>query len=407
MKFKRIVIVGGGLVGLCSALALNRFAERLVILEPGQLLVQPEQGLNVRSIALSASSEEIFKSLGVWSDLSANANPIQHIHVSSAGYFGITRLHANDNGRDSMGHVIEYNALLKTLLLATKKIKHLQLNESTNVKQLLQTDEGCRLIVESQNDQSQEYKADLIVIADGSQSSSRQFVGIEHHQVDYGQSVVIGNITTSKPLNHWAFERFTESGPLALLPLGGSQYSVVWTVKNDQQQTLLSLSDSEFIEKLQFLFGYRLGRIETLGDRFGLPIVRTQAESLVTPSAVVLGNAANALHPVAGQGFNLALRDIACLHDACSDLTASVDSALGLGEALKTYESIRQLEHAKVINNGDSLVSLFSNNLPLLNHARAGALAALDLLPAVKAAIGLTGMGFGFGGNRLLRGRSC
>jgi 2-octaprenyl-6-methoxyphenol hydroxylase len=406
MIFKRIVIVGGGLVGLCSALALYRFTERLVILEPGQLAVQPEQGLNARSIALSASSEQIFKSLGVWSELSAHANPIQHIHVSSAGSFGITRLHASDNGRQSMGHVIEYNALLKVLLQATKKIKHLELIESSKIKQLQQTNEGYRLVAEIKNDQSQEYSVDLLVIADGAQSRSRQLIGIDHHQVDYGQSVVICNITASKPLNHWAFERFTESGPLALLPLGGSRYAVVWTVMNGQQQTLLDLSDTEFIEKLQSLFGYRLGSVETIGGRFSLPIVRTQAESLVTPSAVILGNAANALHPVAGQGFNLALRDIACLHDVCSDLSAAVDTSLNLGEALKAYQSIRRREHEKVIHNGDSLVSLFSNNLPLLGHARAGALAALDLLPAVKASIGLTGMGFGFGGNRLLRGRS-
>jgi 2-octaprenyl-6-methoxyphenol hydroxylase len=405
MMFKQIVIVGGGLVGLCTALALNRFAERIVILEPGQLKPQEGVGLNARSIALSASSEQIFKSLGVWSKLSVNTNSIQHIHISSAGYFGITRLHACDQGRDSMGHVIEYNALLETLLLETKQISHLKLAESIKVRQLQQTDGGCRIVIENNNDQSEEYTADLLVIADGAQSSTRQLIGIDHHQVDYGQSVVICNIATSKPQNHWAYERFTESGPLAILPLGDAQYAVVWTVTNEQQQSILNLSDTDFIAKLQYLFGYRLGRVETIGARFGLPIIRTQAESLVANSAVVLGNAANALHPVAGQGFNLALRDIACLHDVCSDLMDSGNAVSDLGSALKTYQSMRLLEHNKIINNGDSLVSLFSNNLPLLGHVRAGALAALDLLPAVKSSIGLAGMGFGFSGNRLLRGR--
>ena len=244
----------------------------------------------------------------------------------------------------------------------------------------------------------------LCLIADGAHSRARDQLGIGHQRVNYGQAVVICNVEVSAPKQETAYERFTPQGPLAMLPLGEKRYACVWTLDPDMAELIGGKNDLEFTRALQDCFGMRLGYIEAVGQRFSLPIERIRADQLYLGRCALIGNAANALHPVAGQSFNLSLRDIACLYETLVDVSLDLgDDDLAL--KLASYAGTREDEQRRVIRYGDGLVSLFSNRLPILGPARAAGLSLLDVIPALKTQVAFAGMGLTFGGNRLLRGR--
>ena len=397
-----VAIIGGGLVGLCAALVLQHPKRSVTILEAGNFAPRPVAGLAARSIALSLSSVQILRALGLWSQIEALAAPIRNIHVSARTRWGVTRLLARDYELDALGYVIESQALSDCLLQAVLGSAQIELQQDA-VFAAIDQDSGLD-IGYRQQDQSHRLRAKLALIADGARSQARAALGIGHQSIDYGQAVVISNIEVSRALTDTAYERFTASGPLAMLPLGGKRYACVWTMKPDAAEQLCREDNAGFSAALQDCFGYRLGLIETAGPRFSLPLQRTRAEALKAGRCLLIGNAANALHPVAGQGFNLALRDIACLHELlCEQVLDDLDNAAmaALGDQ---FERHRMREQRRVIRYGDGLVNLFSNELPVLDQLRATGLGLLDLLPALKTQAAFSGMGLGFGGNRLLRG---
>jgi 2-octaprenyl-6-methoxyphenol hydroxylase len=397
-----IAIIGGGLVGLCAALALQHSKRSITIIEAGNLEQVPGGGLNARSIALSASSVQIFRALGIWPQIEARAAPIRHIHISSRGRWGVTRLQAADYQLDAMGYVIENQALGSCLLGAVEASGNIKLQQKAEFESISQhTTVG---IGYRQNGRLQQLEARLALIADGALSPARAALGIGHHTIDYGQAVVISNVEVSKPKNDTAYERFTPQGPLAMLPLGGKRYACVWTLAPPRAAQACEQDEDEFGAALQDCFGFRLGLIEAVGKRFSIPIQRTRADALQCGRCLLVGNAANALHPVAGQSFNLSLRDIACLYELLSEQSLVDLDANGLAALADEYEKSRLQEQRQVISYGDGLVTLFSNELPLFDHLRAAGLSLLDLIPALKAQAALTGMGMTFGGNRLLRG---
>lgn len=391
-----VVIVGGGPVGLCAALALSHSGRSVSIIEASQLRVPNEAGLNARSIALSYSSVQIFRALGVWPAIKKRSAPISHIHVSSRGRWGVTRLHASDYDIAALGYVIESRHLVAELLRAVEARRNISLICEASFKAI---DNNHKVEIEfNHQDRTRRICSDLALIADGAGSLARSALGIEHKVVDYAQSAIITNVEFSRALSDHAYERFTEQGPLAILPLGGKRYACVWTRDNQAAEDLMQVDDAEFVAQLQACFGFRLGLAERIGQRFSFPVRRIEAASLGKGRCLLIGNAANTLHPVAGQGFNLALRDIAGLYELLQNQVDPADLA-------DAYERIRQPEQQRVVNLGDGLVNLFSNQLPLLDQARAGGLAMLDLVPMLKTEVALAGMGFGFGGNTLLRGR--
>lgn len=397
-----ILIIGGGLIGLCAALVMQHPGRRVTLVEAADLERPQPGGLNARSIALSASSVQIFRALGLWSQIAAQAAPIRRIHVSARGRWGVTRLEAKDYDLDALGYVIENNALSRILLTAVEASDNIQLEDQAEFESVAQTSKveiGYR-----KNKRIKKIETAIALVADGARSPTRSALGIEHHSVDYGQAVVISNVAVSQPKTDTAYERFTAQGPLAMLPLGGRLYACVWTLNTQPAATIYALDDAEFSAQLQDCFGYRLGLIEDVGQRFSLPLQRTRAESLQQRRCLVIGNAANALHPVAGQSFNLGLRDIACLYEllAARELTKLDDESIA--EIAREYEILRLREQRQVIRYGDGLVTLFSNELLLFSQARAAGLGLLDLLPALKTQAAFTGMGMTFGGNRLLRG---
>lgn len=386
-----IGIIGGGLVGLCAALALQHSGQNISIIE-SSLLEQPTTGgLNARSIALSYSSVQIFSALGIWRSIKQHAAAIEHIHISSQGHWGVSRLQASDYEIPALGYVIESRHLAASLLEQVESSDQINLITDASFDSI-ENDEPVAIGYQHK-DCSHYLSCRLALIADGAGSKARDALGIDHKQIDYGQSAIITNVEFDKPIVNQAYERFTEQGPLAILPLGGNQYACVWTRDNQAAESLMQADDAMFIEALQACFGYRMGYIEKVGERYCFPLNRTEARQLIKGKCVLIGNAANTLHPVAGQGFNLALRDVATLYEL-----------LKTDAPLVEYQRLRQREQRQIVRLGDGLVSLFSNQLPLLDHVRAGSLALLDHMPMLKEQVAMSGMGLGFGGNAMLRG---
>jgi len=398
----RLCIVGGGLVGLAAAIAISRQGRQVSLLEardyPAEL-TQP-QALDARSIALSYSSVQILRALGLWKNIQSHAAPIRHIHVSSAGHFGVTRLQADALGVDAMGQVVEYEALFFALLTLAQQDDNIDLILPAKVASFEQQDHHVTLHYR-RGQQSASLQAEVLMVADGAQSSLRAKLGIETEVLDYRQSAIITNLETAQPPNDCAYERFTRHGPLALLPLPDQRYALVWTNSPARCDELLKLPDDQFLQQLYRQFGYRLGYFSAVGQRTRFDLKRTRARQLVNARSVLVGNAANTLHPVAGQGFNLALRDVAQLFDALSDIDWSGPR---LEQSLASYQQARLKDQDRVVRAGDGLVKLFSNDLPVLNHARAAALAALDCCSPLKHELAWQGMGYGVGCSSLMRG---
>ena len=253
----------------------------------------------------------------------------------------------------------------------------------------------------NQDDQKIELETSLLVAADGAMSKVRDLVGITHNKSDYAQSAVIANITSEKYHNAVAYERFTDSGPLAFLPMSEKRISVVWTINREDQESIMQLDDDAFLEKLQQRFGYRVGRLEKTGVRNVYPLALTESEQLVKDRVVLIGNAAHGLHPVSGQGFNLALRDVAQLAENIQQY--GVQNPV---RWLNDYAASRQQDMKRVFRFTDSLVKLFSNNFMPLAHARAAGLMMVDCLPSLRHLLAKQSMGLFGKMSRLMRGMS-
>ena len=400
MMKSEICIVGGGLVGLTAALAFSSQGRRVSLLEAHDFqLVTPAQ-MDARSIALSWSSVQILSALDLWPGLRDKTAPIHHIHVSSAGHFGVTRLHAQDLQQDAMGHVIEYHVLMQYLLEAVKNNAAIEMLTPARLLSLKQGDNKVSIHYR-QGDTEQELETDLLVVADGANSKIREMLAIAAITEDYEQTAIIANVKITLPFNGYAYERFTSDGPLALLPLPDQRYAMVWTNAADRAEQLMQLPDAQFLHEIYRIFGYRLGYFSGVGSRVKFDLKRTRSSRLTANCSVLIGNAANTLHPVAGQGFNLALRDVALLYD---ELAGEFPGSSGLPRVLEAYAAKREQDQQRTVQLGDGLVKLFSNDLPLINHARAGALALLDVCPLLKQEVSWQGMGYGSGFSSLMRG---
>ncbi len=397
-----ICIVGGGLVGLTAALAFAVQGRSVCLLEAVDLEMDDPARLDARSLALSHSSMQIYRALGLAQAIDAASSAIRHIHVSSAGHFGVSRLAASDLGLGSMGQVIEYHLLLKLLLQAVRRHAAIELISPARFVSMRQDERGVQLTYRV-GDAQHESSSAVLVVADGANSSVREFLDIKPTVRDFGQSAIIANVQIDTDGNAVAYERFTHHGPLAMLPLPQRRYALVWSNKPERAQTLLNMSNDEFTQALYRDFGYRLGYFSALGERSLFPLRLTRSDELAQGRCVFIGNAANTLHPVAGQGLNLALRDIAALYDQVyeQDLWAEA-----FRTRLADYPARRKKDHNATVNLSSSLVRLFSNDYPLLKHVRAAGLAMLDVCPLMKQEFSWLGMGFGSGCSSLMRGEA-
>jgi len=385
-----LAIVGGGLVGASLALALQAGAKargwKIVLIEPFAPGDTYQPSYDARSSALSFGARQIYERLGLWQQISRRAEPILHIQVSDRGRFGAARLSAIEEGVPALGYVVE-NAWLGQCLWQGLDKDVVSWRVPAEVKQMQALADGYRLTLDDET----ELECDLAVLADGGRSSLREQLGIGVRTRPYNQSALIANITPSEAHCGQAFERFTDEGPLALLPLPENRCALVWTRLGMDAKRLAELDDRSFLSELQSVFGYRLGALRQVGVRHLYPLTLIEAEEQVRSHLVVLGNAAHSLHPIAGQGFNLSLRDATALAEAL--LTS--DKKPGDFATLQRYQERQLLDQQMTVGFSDKVTRLFGSNQPLVATGRNLGLLGLDLLPPAKRWFARQAMGLG------------
>ncbi|WP_322981857.1 2-octaprenyl-6-methoxyphenyl hydroxylase [Pseudomonas sp. C11] len=385
-----LAIIGGGLVGASLALALQETARqrgwRIALIEPFAPGNAYQPSYDARSTALSYGSRLIYERLDLWQAIAQRAEPILQIHVSDRGRFGATRLQAIEEGVPALGYVVE-NAWIGHCLWQALDPQVVQWHCPAEVTAMRQIEAGYRLQL---NDGSS-LDCQLAVLADGGRSGLREQLGIAVNQTPYGQSAIIANVSPLEAHRGQAFERFTDDGPMAMLPLDGNRCALVWTRDSRDAERLMSLSERAFLDELQQAFGYRLGALRQVGTRHLYPLALVEAQEQVRPNLVVLGNAAHSLHPIAGQGYNLSLRDTQALAEVLSDSQA----ALGDYATLQRYLQRQQLDQQLTVGFSDRVTRLFSTAQPLLATGRNLGLLGLDLLPPAKRWFARQAMGMG------------
>lgn len=401
-----LIIIGGGLVGASLACALEKSSLRIAIVEAYPFTsddTEYQPAFDARSVALSYTSKQVFDGMGLWSSINElGIAEIKKIHVSDRGHAGVTRLNAADENVEALGYVVETRVIGKALfdqlqkqqnvtLIAPAKLKDFDVNTELASAKIEVTGKGE--IVENKT-----LTAKLLVAADGDNSFVRRLSGVRIKQRNYEQSAVIANVATDKPHNNQAFERFTDSGPLALLPMAETdkeknRYSLVWTAKSSEQEEMMSWSDETFLAKLKERFGPRAGQFINVSKRHTYPLSLMRAKEHVQERLAIIGNAAHTLHPVAGQGFNLGLRDVAALSQVIIDASRE-GRDIGSSENLTQYSDWRKRDHVQTAMATDGLVRLFSNNILPLAALRNLGLLVVDLVPPLKKVFARHAMGF-------------
>jgi 2-octaprenyl-6-methoxyphenol hydroxylase len=399
MKEVDVAIVGGGMVGASFALALRATKLRVLLIEsvPPDSAAQPS--FDERTTALGNGSRQIFESLGVWQAMSAEAAAIRSIHVSDAGRFGVARLDAKEQGVPAFGYVVPNRTIGRVLWQALRQASNVTLAVPAQVRSATLRDEAVLLDVAGEGGE-ETIRCSVAVAADGAGSVLRASAGIDASVEDYEQVAIVVNAATGKPNTGEAFERFTPSGPLAVLPIAGGGYTVVWAVRPERATELMRLDEAKFAAELLASFGWRAGRWVKIGKRNTYPLALSRAADTVSGRVVLIGNAAQALHPVAGQGFNLGLRDAATLAEMLAAASASPDFA----ELLGRFAAWRAEDRQGVTRFTDGLVKLFGSDLPGLGLVRNFGLLLFDLSPAAKRALSRVSWGFAGRMPRLARG---
>ena len=405
--FYDIIIIGGGMVGASLAVALKNTSLKIAVIEQFPASkgdsakgtgFQPSY--DARSTAISWGSRLIYQRLGLWEQLSEHVTPIKKIHVSDKGQFGAARLNAKEYNVAALGYVVPNEWIGVTLTSALKSLDNVDFICPAKVLDITRAVNTTQITFSKPDvDAVSTISANLVVIADGGRSETCQKLGIEMRVESYGQHALIANVTTSKYHDHEAYERFTESGPMAMLPLGetdttDSRCALVWTLPEQEVDTVMSLSDDEFIAQLQDRFGYRLGKILNVGERFNYPLKLSQATEQVRSGIVVVGNAAHALHPVAGQGYNLSLRGVVALAELVKQ-AAEKGEDIGALSVLLPYMNERYADQDKTILFSDKVTRLFGDTHTGVGVLRDMGLIGLDILPAAKRLFARQAMGIG------------
>jgi 2-polyprenyl-6-methoxyphenol 4-hydroxylase len=398
-----VAIVGGGMVGASLALLLSslNLGWRIHVIEAFPMTpvsgdLQPS--FDARSTALSHSSREIFEMLGLWSTLAPQLAEIKEVHVSDRGHIGNTRLHAAEQNLPALGYVVENQWLGSVLMEALQQAPGVDIIAPAQVASVRPARGGMKLSLsgfEVSLELKQELSVKLLVVADGAQSRTREILGIDATTRDYGQVALVTNISLQQDHQGVAYERFTDSGPMAMLPLqpvdNEHRSALVWTLPPERAAEMMEASDEVFLAELQDRFGHRLGQFQRVGTRHSYPIRLITSNEQVRSHVVVVGNAAHSLHPVAGQGFNLALRDIAVLANELA-VSASND-ALGQLSVLQSYLKQQQADQKQTIILSDLLPKVFGVDSSPVALARNLGLLALDTVPLLRHQFARLGMG--------------
>jgi len=395
-----VAIVGGGMVGASFAAALAGAGIRLLLLESTPFDAAAQPSFDERTTALGNVSRRIFEGLGAWEAILPEAAAIRTIHVSEAGRFGFARLVAREQGIDAFGYVVANRRIGAALWEKLGRAADLTLRVPSRVEDIEIAAEGVHLRVRSENAGVEEVDARLVVGADGAHSQIRAAAGIAAGTADYDQVAVVANVASDQAHEGVAYERFTPAGPLAVLPLYDGARGVIWACRPREAQELLALDEAGYLARLQQQFGWRAGRFLRAGRRGSYELKLTRATATVATRTVLIGNAAQALHPVAGQGFNLGLRDAAML----AEVVGNTAGDAGAPELLERFAKWRARDRAGVVQFTDSLVKLFGDSRPGVGVLRNLGLLLFDLTPPAKRALARVSAGFGGPAPRLARG---
>lgn len=398
-----ILIIGGGMVGASLAVALAPLPLRVGLIEAVKFESSAQPSYDDRTVALSYGSKRIFESLGVWSRLEARgATPIQRIHISDRGRFGFARLDAGEAGVEALGYVVENRALGQALKPVLAESTNLTVFCPATVEDVAFA-EGAATVTFRRNAKLETLSARLVVAADGGFSPVRNKAGIEARRTDYHQTALVTNVTSELPHHNVAYERFTNNGPLAFLPMSENRCAVVWSLSPEKVEALQALDDAKFLAALQEHFGTRLGRLLKIGKRVAYPLALTKVSEHIRQRLVLIGNAAHTVHPVAGQGFNLGLRDVAVLAQVINEAQRE-GRDIGELTVLDGYARWRKRDNLAVSTFTDGLVRIFSNDMAPLSLVRNLGLVAVDLFPPAKRLLLRMSMGLAGRLPRLARG---
>ena len=388
-----VLIVGGGLVGSSLACALEGAGLRVALAEAAPPAVAAPPSFDERNLALARASVTALTALGVWRHIASPPAPIRHIHVSSRGDFGAVRLDAAARGLDAFGHVVVARELGQALearlaqLRDTTRLRPVRVNgighDADGVIARIERDDGAGTL-----------HARLLVAADGTDSALRTALGIGVDVHDYEQTLFVAVVQAGKAPPDTAYERFTPDGPVALLPLGGGRLGSVCTVPAEQADAVLALDDAAYLDFIQQRFGWRAGRFSRVGRRSAYRMRKVSAQRLAAPCAVLVGNAAQTLHPIGAQGFNLGLRDALTLAELVAHAHAQ-GGDIASPELLSAYVARRAPDRDATLAMSDGLVRLFSNTFAPLRLLRSAGFVALDRIPGLADGLVADAMGFG------------
>jgi 2-octaprenyl-6-methoxyphenol hydroxylase len=395
-----VAIVGGGMVGASLAVALAGTGRRLLLVEGVPFGADAQPSFDERTTALGNASRRIFEGLGVWTSLVSEAAAIRSIHVSEAGHFGVARLCAAEQGIDAFGYVVPNRRIGAALWARLAAASDLQLQVPGGVSQLEISPGGVQFTLTGDGGGRVPVSARLVVAADGAHSQIRAAARIHAAVEDYDQMAVVANVVADHPHGGEAYERFTDAGPLAVLPRHDGAVAVIWACRPERAAELLALDDEAYLVQLQRCFGWRAGRFLRVGHRGAYPLKLTRAAATVATRTVLIGNAAQALHPVAGQGFNLGLRDAAML----AEVIANAPGDPGSPQLLHRFAEWRSRDRGGVVRFTDGLVRLFADQRSGFGLLRNLGLLMFDLSPPAKSALARVSAGFGGPTPRLARG---
>ncbi|MBS0365100.1 MAG: 2-octaprenyl-6-methoxyphenyl hydroxylase [Proteobacteria bacterium] len=395
-----VAIIGGGMVGASLAVALGATPLRVLLAESVPLSSQAQPSFDERTTALGNASRRIFGGLGVWDALRPDAAAIRTIHVSEAGRFGFARLVAAEQGIDAFGYVVANRRVGAALWQQLTAAARVQVHAPADASGFELAASAVGFTLRDPHGGERQVRARLAVAADGAHSQLRAAAGIAAEVEDYQQVALVANVATEPRQRDVAYERFTDAGPLAVLPLQDGSCAVIWACSPERAQRLLALPDAQWLAQLQQQFGWRAGRFTRAGRRASYPLKLTRAATTAAQRTVLIGNAAQALHPVAGQGFNLGLRDAAMLAEVIADHPQDP----GAPQVLQQFADWRARDRRGVVGFTDSLVKLFSSTRPGVGLLRNMGLLLFDLTPPAKSALARVSAGFGGPTPRLARG---
>ncbi|EJO2026617.1 2-octaprenyl-6-methoxyphenyl hydroxylase [Vibrio parahaemolyticus] len=379
MKQYDVVIAGGAMAGATLALAIEHLSQgalRVAVVEPFKAQSDQHPGFDSRSIALSYSTVNLLRHLALWSAIEPFSTPIEHIHVSDRSHAGMTDITKHDVGVEALGYVVELADVGRVYQELLTHSTAIDLYCPDSAKHITRTQENVTIELAS----GELLNAKLLVAADGAVSQCCQQIGLELSEHDFDQVAVIANIVTQEPHQGRAFERFTENGPVALLPMSDNRMSLVWCLRPDEAQIVMELSESEFLERLQQDFGWRLGAMQKVGLRASYPLLLRHRKQNISHRFAIVGNAAQTLHPIAGQGFNLGIRDVVTL----AEELVKQGEDVGRYQGLIRFSQRREADRNETIWLTSSLVHVFSNDLLAMRIGRNTALAAMDNLSIFK-----------------------